>query len=522
MTRVVTSVSGSGTDVAAAIRPRRGVIAERPAPDGSVAGAAAGTFAFEQAEGPLARYRRTVTVGAANAAAQPGDPVAICQEVDFQVGLPYVSWLFVLPLRHHLGRILPPSRFPWWSPPACMDRRAARVLAVLCALSVLTGYLTDLFADTMTYAGSQFGVGSTGQGVALGVAQVSAVLALVLLARADRRGRRPLLVASLVAGALLTALGAATPSLTALTATQVLAGAASGAAAVLVAVVAIEEMPAGARAWAIGVISMSFGLGSGLALVALPLAGLGRSGWRWVYVLGLLVVPGVAHAARRLPESRRFTSAMGAATRPGLSSAGRRRLWIIGLGALLFALFFTPAGQLQNHYLRHERHLSALGISVLEQVAGTIGGLGTLVGGRLADTVGRRPVAVVGVACGVLVTIAGYLSGGVALWVWLTLGSVLSYAVGPALAVYGGELFPTGRRGRVGGILTVMAAAGGLIGLVAGGALTSAFGHTGPALAVLAVGPFALIVLIALAYPETAREGLEDLNPEDVQSAPAP
>ncbi|MGH8922046.1 MAG: MFS transporter, partial [Actinomycetes bacterium] len=179
------------------------------------------------------------------------------------------------------------------------------------------------------------------------------------------------------------------------------------------------------------------------------------------------------------------------------------------------ALFFTPAGQLQNHYLSHERHLSALGISILEQVAGTIGGLGTLLGGRLADAHGRRPVAIVGVACGMLVTIACYLSAGAALWVWMILGSLLSYAVVPALAVYGGELFPTGRRGRAGGILTVMAAAGGVLGLVAGGALTTAFGATGPALAVLAAGPVALIVLIAVAYPETAREGLEDLNPED-------
>jgi hypothetical protein len=34
-------------------------------------------------------------------------------------------------------------------------------------------------------------------------------------------------------------------------------------------------------------------------------------------------------------------------------------------------------------------------------------------------------------------------------------------------------------------------------------------------MAVLAAGPMALAVLVLVAYPETARRPLEDLNPED-------
>ncbi|MDQ2725844.1 MAG: MFS transporter [Actinomycetota bacterium] len=193
----------------------------------------------------------------------------------------------------------------------------------------------------------------------------------------------------------------------------------------------------------------------------------------------------------------------------------RRRLLILGVGGLLLAVFTSPASQFQNEFLHTERHLSATRISLLEQLSGTIGGLGTLVGGRLADTWGRRPVAAGGVALGVVVTILHYTSSGVGLWVWNALGSVVSYGVGPALAVYGAELFPTSLRARAGGVLTVLAAAGGVIGLVAAGALSSAFGSIAAALGLLAAAPLAVVILILVAYPETAGATLEELNPGD-------
>jgi MFS family permease len=198
-----------------------------------------------------------------------------------------------------------------------------------------------------------------------------------------------------------------------------------------------------------------------------------------------------------------------------LTPTVRRRLLILGAGGLLLAIFTSPASQFQNEFLRTERHLSATRISLLEQLSGTIGGLGTLVGGRLADTWGRRPVAALGVGLGTVVTLAHYTSHGDLLWVWNTIGSVIAYGVGPALAVYGAELFPTSIRARAGGALTVLAAVGGVVGLLAAGGLSDHFGTIAPALAVLAVAPLAVVVLILVAYPETAGATLEELNPAE-------
>jgi len=102
-------------------------------------------------------------------------------------------------------------------------------------------------------------------------------------------------------------------------------------------------------------------------------------------------------------------------------------------------------------------------------------------------------------------------------WAWSAGGSIVGAATVPALGVYGPELFPTKLRGKANGIITALGRAGGVLGLLAAGFLSTRLGSLGPALAVLSIGPAALAVLILVAYPETAHRELEDLNPEDVR-----
>jgi hypothetical protein len=48
--------------------------------------------------------------------------------------------------------------------------------------------------------------------------------------------------------------------------------------------------------------------------------------------------------------------------------------------------------------------------------------------------------------------------------------------------------------------------------------LTDHFDRVGPAMAILAIGPILLAVLVILFYPETAGQELETLNPEDAST----
>jgi putative MFS transporter len=101
------------------------------------------------------------------------------------------------------------------------------------------------------------------------------------------------------------------------------------------------------------------------------------------------------------------------------------------------------------------------------------------------------------------------------LWAWGVADRLLGYAVAPALAVYGPELFPTWLRSRATGVVGIAYAAGGVVGLITVGALSDHFGTFGPAFSLLALGPAVLVVLIVVAYPETAQRPLEELNPDD-------
>lgn len=498
MARVVTR-SVLDADLAGAwLEPRDGLVLEERASDGS----------FRAVEGPVRHYRRTVEV-------EPvaGGQLAVTSTTELRLAIPYFSWLFLLPTKAALRRPPPPGRRqPWWAPPDRLDARAASVLGVLAAASVMAGYLGTLITQTITYAADGFGVeGDRAQGYALAVVRAGIVGALALVALADRRGRRVVLVASAAGGCIVAATGALAPTLAWLTATQVPARALSTALAILIAIVAAEEMPRGSRAYAVSVLGMAGGLGAGLCVMALPLAGLGPEGWRLLYLVPLLALPLSVDVARRLPESRRFRAPHRAV---GVAGHGRR-LALLAASTFLLSIFTAPASQFQNEFLREERGFSAVRIALFTICTNTPAGIGIVVGGRIADVSGRRRVGAVGLFVGVGATVAVFLSVGWPLWAWSVVAAVLGAATLPALGVYGPELFPTSLRGRANGFIALSGVMGSAAGLVAAGVLSDRLGGLGPALALLAAGPAVLIVLVLVAYPETAHRELEELNPED-------
>ena len=482
------------------LAPRRGLVLEELGADDCT---------FEAAEGPFSLYRRTVEVGAAE-----GGGRRIRQTVEYRVDVAYLGWLFEVLIRRHLGRLVPSAAPPWWSPPERLDGRAAGVLAALCVLSVALGYLGTLLTQTMTFAAEEFGASRSDQSLALTVVRADVVIAVGVVTWADRRGRRRALVAAGALGCALTATGALAPSLPFLAASQVAARGFVTAAFVVVAIVAAEEMPAGSRAYAVGLMALWAGLGGGLAAVfLLPVADLAEPAWRLLFAAALLGLPLVASVGRRLPESRRFSAA-----HPDAAMSGHgRRFWLLALSAFLLSVFVAPAAQFSNEYLRSERGFSAGRIALFTLLTATPGSIGIVVGGRLAER-GRRLVAAVGVVGGVGATVLMYLTSGWPLWAWSVLGSVLGAATVPALGVYGPELFPTSLRGRANGFITGASRLGSVLGLLVVFVLVDPGDSLGDIMALLALGP-AVLALVLLAYPETAYRELEEINPEDAVAA---
>jgi MFS family permease len=475
-----------------------------------------GRFAYDA--GPFTHYERTVTEG------EP-DPATGERSVTqhFAWELPRGAWrpLMNVGVRRALRRPRPDGTTPRWFPPERPDVQGAQVLGLLATLSLAVGYHATLLGQTMTFIADEFGSSTTAQGAALSSARTGGLLAIALGAAADRRGRRKLLVLSLLICVTSTVLGGVAPNLAFLAATQAVNRGSVAAAGLLLAVVVAEEMPKGSRAYAVGLLSMSTALGAGMALWLLPLADLSDRSWRFLYLAPVAFLPLIVRAGRMLPESRRYV-------RPHetVSLAGHGgRLALLAAAGFLINVFVAPQTQFRNEYLRDERGLTAAAVALFALLTSTPAGIGIVVGGRLADTRGRKVVGAVSAVCGTALLIGSFSLRGPAMWVAATLGGIVMAPLDPIAKVYGPELFPTSLRAKAAGMIATTAMAGSVVGLIAAGALRDAFGSFGPAMAILALGPAATAVLVVLRFPETARRELEDLNPEDRlpdRDAPAP
>lgn len=484
------------------LTPRDDIVGERAARDGR----------FALADGPFTYYERTVEVLPPNGDEAGLDGTQRVRET-FEYQLPPGSWPFLMGrfLARGLRQPPPAGKMPIWAPPQRPDARGLTVLGLLATLSLVVGYHGTLLGQTMTFVADEFDAGTTAQGVVLSVARIGGLLTLVLAALADRRGRRVMLTASLLACIGSTALGAITPNLEILAVTQAVNRGAWAAATAILGVIVAEEMPAGARAFALGLLAMCMAVGAGMALAILPVADVGEKAWRLLYAAPLLMVPAVLRYTRLLPESRRYE-------RPHPRVAMSQHvsyLWLICLASFLLNLFIGPAPQFRNEFLRDERAFSALNLSLFAVLTALPGAVGILVGGRLAETTGRRRVVGISASLGGVLVAMSFILGGPSMWLAAMLGTILMAALIPSFTVYNAELFPTGGRGRATGMFGMVAMGGSVVGLLTAGVMRDAFDSFGPTMAILALGPILMALLVVRRYPETAFRELEELNPED-------
>jgi MFS family permease len=459
---------------------------------------------FRQADGPFTAYERTVTADT--------DAQRLVETTRYTVTIPWFGWLFRWPVRRVLAR--EGSHRAWWAPPDRLDETQLLVVGLLAAASMSAAFVNTLFTQTVNFAADDFGISDTGIGVAGAIVRAGILIALPAAVLADRIGRRRVIVAVAWLGPLLSLLGALAPSFVVLVATQTLARPMGIALAFLVGVVASEEMPRNSRAYAASVLAMAAGFGAGIAVLSLRFADIGQSGWRYVYVVSALWCVVALDLTRRLPETRRFTVAhVEQATRAPRFNL--RRLALIAAVAFIGNIFIAPASFFQNRYLADIRDFSGGMIGVFSIAVGTPASIGLILGGRVADTSGRRRLIAFTLPLGTAAIVAAFAVSGPPLWLFSLVGGILSSAAYPALAVYRSELFPTGNRSRAAGIITAAALVGGIGGLLATGWLLDAGWSYGQVMGVLGLCQLVVTAIVVIAYPETAHLELEQLNPED-------
>ncbi len=460
---------------------------------------------FSATEGPFKHYQRTVSIKHL-----PNNQTQITESFHYRLDIAIWGALFAVPLRRALCR---GRQLPWWHPPERFSARQARIIALLATVAVLAGFLGTLLGQTITFAREEFGVSKSAQGFALSVIRLSILLTMALAALADRRGRKHILLAAGVGAVMCSAATALAPNLPTMAALQGLARGLAHAMALLLFVFALEESPAGSRAYVTSLLGLAAGLGSGIAVGFVPLADLGTSAWRLIFLMALGGLPLLGYAARHLPESQRFTAAQQVA-KTKTPPEHRRRLVLFAATSFAVLLFTSPASQLQNDFLRDERNFSATKITVFVLLTTWTAGPAMLAAGKMADLRGRRVLACLGVCGGALLTLWHFTVAGWPMWVLLAAGTFMTATTVPTLGVYRAEMFGTTRRSKSNGLIGLAGVAGSATGLAVAGVMADAWGY-GSAFAALVVGPLLIAVLVLKFYPETTKRSLEELNPEE-------
>jgi MFS family permease len=401
----------------------------------------------------------------------------------------------------------------WAKPSDIFTPRQRRVLILVGLASMASAFNNTLFTQTVAYAADEFGVSNAGQGLGAAIVRFGIIICLPLVALADRRGRRPLMVAMAWTAPTVSALGAIAPSFPFLVGTQMVGRPLGLTLDILIAVFAIEEMPRNSRAYATGLLAVLSGAGAGVAVASLPLADLGTSAWRLVYLVSLIWVVVAVALMRWLPESIRFTPRATrdvSATTTG-RAALRRNLGRICSVVFLTNLYIATASIFQNRYLKEDRGYSALLVAIFTTATSAPASIGLIIGGRIADEKGRRVMGATMVPLGAFFLALSFTLSGPAMWISATVGGLafgLSY---PAMAVYRGELFPTNVRSVAGGIIMTAALIGGSVGLIAGGRIIDTGISYGTVMLWLVLGPVIASVVVWFRYPETAHLELEQI-----------
>ena len=454
--------------------------------------------------------------------------------VRYRLAVPYFGWLWAPLLRRRAreieaaadaGEPLPTGQ-PWWAPPAPLDASAAGAVGAICLLSLVWSYAGGtggLLTATLPYAADVYDVGDRDLGIGLAIVRAGVLAALPLALLVDRRGRRRFVVGATLAHCVLAALIGLAPTFEAYVSAHLLLRCLDTALAVGLAVLLVETVPAGSRGMALSGVLLAAGAGSAIGVLVLPLADAGRGGFAGAYALQLAAVPFVLDAGRRLGESRRYLTHAREPHHYRELIAGRYRGRMAALGAAIFAgaVFTAPAVEFFNRYLDDVRDFSSLELVLFLVLTGLPSAPMVLVGGRLADVLGRKRVGVPLLALSGTCLAAFYLVPEPWIWPLALVGQMAGAGGGAALAPYAAELFPTRVRSAAGTLTRAIAVAGGAAGLVTAGVLSDSLG-LGPSVAALVACPVLALAIVVLRFPETSRRELEETSGEAAIRAPAP
>lgn len=370
-------------------------------------------------------------------------------------------------------------------------------------VAFVVGYGASQLSHTLPFSRSALGLTEGGMNWVFAATRLASLLGLLFMLFADRRGRRlPFLVAFglMPIGNLLTAIA---PNPITFTLAQSVTRIAVVAVAGLAIVILAEELSPRVRALGIGLYALAGASGSGIGLALLPIAERSDYSYRLLFAftgIGLLALPILV---RFLAESRAYVQYERNVTfRTALKAGLGRHFWPLAAIAFLIAVFSSPATAFVMERLVDDLEWETAPARFLLMVFSGLGTAGVIIGGRMADVIGRKRTTVAAMLLGAVGGVAFYtLDSG-----WVLAPAVFLATMGlgmltPAIAAHRSELFPTRVRATAAGWITNVAIGGSITGFVIGALIVDDIGlpKTISALA----GGLLIAMLLVTRLPET-------------------
>jgi MFS family permease len=393
--------------------------------------------------------------------------------------------------------------------------RHRTLLFLLGTATLFQGYDNFIVSMALPYIGRDLGASQGALGLALSAIRVGALVSIVFGRVADRRGRRGMLLFTIVAYTLATAATGLSRGINDFVILQLLAQIFLVTELSVAQVVIAEEFPAAFRSLGQGLLGTFGALGAGLAAVFFPLFQATPLGWRGLYFVGIAPLLLTAYLRRSLPETARWQDARrrGETERAHVSELASREMGprFASLLAVASAVgcAASPAFGFASYHATEAFGWSPAEVSAMVLLGGGLGMAGWFCWGLLAERVGRRSVGAVALAgtggATWLYYATPWLAPAFALLVFMEAGAMVG------LNALGTEVFPTRLRSTAKSWITNAGVVGAVAGMAAVGVLTDTLGGADRVIRLCALLPL-LSAASLLAVPETRGLELEEIS----------
>ena len=363
--------------------------------------------------------------------------------------------------RRILDPILPVGRF------TAADRR---LVIVIWVAGLVQGFGQSQASASLPFTRAGLGLSEGEMSLMLGLARLAAFAALPIGWMGDHGGRRrPFLIAMTLVVIGGSAAGFAVEAWQ-FGALHAVLRTGTAAASALGVVILAESISVPNRAYSISFFGAAVSLGSGLALMALPLADGGGESWRIPHLMvaiGFLVLP---FLIRRVPESTIYIhQPEGGHWGELLNGPWARRFWTIVVINILVSAYGAVGAAFSTERMIEDVGMSTGDTVLILLIGGTIGGLGFFVGGHLADAWGRKRTSIVALLLTVVGGITLYTTTSIPVIVAAAVVSTFgTFAFVPAGGSHRAELFPTSLRSSANTAASNAGLVGSALGLISG------------------------------------------------------